>query len=161
MRKFIAFILLIFFACGTKPKTGTKGGEGSDFTLESITGEKISLTQQKGKVVLLDFWATWCPPCRAATPKLIEFYNKYKDQGFLVLGIGLDERNAVTQYAQEQKIPYPILFDDKTVSKNYGIQSIPTFFLIDRKGKSVNKIIGFSAEGFDALEKRIVELLKS
>jgi thiol-disulfide isomerase/thioredoxin len=125
-----------------------------------MQGNKVTLSALKGKVVILDFWATWCPPCRAAIPRLIELYNKYQNQGLLVLGIALDERNEVIKLSKEMGINYPVLFDDKQTSRNYEIQSIPTLFVIDKKGKQVYKEIGFSEEGFSQMEEKIIELLK-
>lgn len=162
MNRLIIIVVLVFFlvGCGSKPNPPAKLATGFDFTLESIQGDKITLSALKGKVVILDFWATWCPPCREAIPKLIELYNKYQNQGLLVLGIALDEKDKVIKVSQEMGINYPVLFDDKKTSRNYGIQSIPTLFVIDQKGKLVHKEIGFSKEGFNIIEEKVIELFK-
>ncbi|MEO0115591.1 MAG: TlpA disulfide reductase family protein [candidate division WOR-3 bacterium] len=158
----ISAVLVVFLiGCGggsTKPSSPQISNK-YDFTLESMQGDKVTLSALKGKVVILDFWATWCPPCRAAIPKLIELYNKYRNQGLLILGIALDERDKVVKLSKEMEINYPVLFDDKVTSKNYEIQSIPTLFVIDKKGKQVHKEIGFSEEGFQEIEEKIVQLL--
>ncbi|MEO0093634.1 MAG: TlpA disulfide reductase family protein [candidate division WOR-3 bacterium] len=157
----ISAVLVVFLiGCGgsTKPSSPQISNK-YDFTLESMQGDKVTLSALKGKVVILDFWATWCPPCRAAIPKLIELYNKYQNQGLLILGIALDERDKVVKLSKEMEINYPVLFDDKVTSKNYEIQSIPTIFVIDKKGKQVHKEIGFSEEGFQEIEEKIVQLL--
>jgi len=161
MRNLLILSVLIFFviSCGGSTKTSSTSSK-YDFTLESMQGNKVTLSALKGKVVILDFWATWCPPCRAAIPRLIELYNKYQNQGLLVLGIALDERNEVIKLSKEMGINYPVLFDDKQTSRNYEIQSIPTLFVIDKKGKQVYKEIGFSEEGFSQMEEKIIELLK-
>jgi thiol-disulfide isomerase/thioredoxin len=158
------FIILTILAClliscgsGTKPSQVTPN---YNFTLESNQGNKITLSDLKGKVVILDFWATWCPPCKAAIPKLIELYNKYQGQGLMVLGIGLDDKDKVIKLSQEMGINYPVLFDDQVTSKNYEIQSIPTLFVIDQKGKQVHKEVGFSEEGFKTIEEKVNELFK-
>lgn len=155
----LAIIVCLLLGCGssTKPAQITTN---YNFTLESNQGNKITLSDLKGKVVILDFWATWCPPCKAAIPKLIELYNKYQNQGVLVIGIALDDKDKVIKLVQEMGINYPVLFDDKVTSKNYEIQSIPTLFVIDQKGKQVHKEIGFSEEGFKTIEEKVNELLK-
>jgi cytochrome c biogenesis protein CcmG, thiol:disulfide interchange protein DsbE len=155
----LAIIVYLLIGCGssTKPSQITTN---YNFTLESNQGNKITLSDLRGKVVILDFWATWCPPCKAAIPKLIELYNKYQNQGVIVIGIALDDKDKVIKLVQEMGINYPVLFDDKETSKNYEIQSIPTLFVIDQKGKQVHKEIGFSEEGFKTIEEKVNELLK-
>ena len=154
-----AIIVCLLLGCGssTKPSQITTN---YNFTLESNQGNKITLSDLRGKVVILDFWATWCPPCKAAIPKLIELYNKYQNQGVIVIGIALDDRDKVLKLVQEMSINYPVLFDDKETSKNYEIQSIPTLFVVDQKVKQVHKEIGFSEEGFKTIEEKVNELLK-
>lgn len=154
-----AIIACLFIGCGTSTKS-SQVGSNQNFTLESNQGNKITLNDLKGKVLILDFWATWCPPCKAAIPKLIELYNKYQGQGVEVIGIALDDRDKVIKLIKEMGINYPVLFDDQVTSKNYEIQSIPTLFVIDQKGKQVHKEIGFSEEGFKAIEAKVNELLK-
>ena len=155
----LAIIVCLFISCGSSTKP-SQVATSQNFTLESNQGNKITLSDLKGKVVILDFWATWCPPCKAAIPKLIELYNKYEGQGLIVLGIALDEKENVIKLAKEMGINYPVLFDDKETSKNYEIQSIPTLFVIDQKGKQVHKEIGFSEEGFKTIEEKVNELFK-
>jgi thiol-disulfide isomerase/thioredoxin len=151
-------LICILINCGSKT---TQTTAKLDFTLEFLKGDKVTLSAQKGKVVVLDFWATWCPPCRAAIPKLIElYYDKYQKQGLLVLGIALDEKDNVIKLSQEMKINYPVLFDDKITSKNYEIQSIPTLFVVNKKGKQVHREVGFSEEGFKQIEEKVIELLQ-
>lgn len=161
MKYLIAFTILfcLLLQCGGSTKVMQSSGI-FDFTLESNQGDKITLSKLKGKIVILDFWATWCPPCREAIPKLIKLYDKYQSQDLIVLGIALDDKNDVIKLAQEMKINYPVLFDDKTVAKKYEVQSIPTLYLLDKKGKQVHKEIGFSEEGFQQIEEKIVGLLK-
>ncbi len=161
MKYLIAFTILfcLLLQCGGSTKVNQSSGI-FDFTLESNQGDKITLSKLKGKIVILDFWATWCPPCREAIPELIKLYDKYQSQNLIILGIALDDKNDVIKLAQEMKINYPVLFDDKTVAKQYEVQSIPTLYLLDKKGKQVHKEIGFSEEGFQQIEEKIIELLK-
>ena len=116
-----------------------------DFALENLDGDVVRLSDYKGKVVFLNFWATWCPPCRAEIPYFIELVDQYGEDGFIVLGVDLDPRDfsKVPGFVAQQGINYPVLYDTKRVSGMYGgIQSIPTTFVINRDGKVVEQIIG-------------------
>ena len=116
-----------------------------DFALEDLDGDVVRLSDHKGKVVFLNFWATWCPPCRAEIPYFIDLVEKYGDDGFEVVGIALDPRDfsKVQTFVDQQGINYTILYDTKNVQGMYGgIQSIPTTFVINRDGKVVEQIVG-------------------
>jgi cytochrome c biogenesis protein CcmG/thiol:disulfide interchange protein DsbE len=135
----------------TKP-TGDKAPPGPgdktapSFTLQDLKGNQISLSDFQGKVVVLDFWATWCPPCVKEIPHFIELYEQYKDKGFAMVGISLDRQgvSVVKSFAQKHRINYPILMTDGQVDKAYGgITGIPTTFVIDRAGNIRRKYIGY------------------
>lgn len=120
------------------------------FTLRDLNGEQVSLSDFKGKVVILDFWATWCPPCVIEIPHFIELYEKYKDQGFAMVGISLDHGGVgvVESFVRKYQINYPILMADGQVVKAYGnITSIPTTFVIDRQGNIRRMYIGYRDKG--------------
>lgn len=148
--------LILFIHCG-----GNRTKKTTDFTLEQLGNGKITLSAQKGKVVLVDFWATWCPPCRAAIPHLIKLHNTYSDQGLVILGISLDQdQSALKKFVQETNIPYPILIGNNEVAKAYDVQGIPTLVLYDKKGKQVLREVGFNEANISKLEAKIIELLK-
>jgi cytochrome c biogenesis protein CcmG/thiol:disulfide interchange protein DsbE len=108
------------------------------FTLKDSEGKSVSLKDYKGKVVLLNFWATWCGPCKIEIPWFIEFEQKYKDQGFAVLGVAMDEEgwDIVKPYITGKKVNYRILLSDDSTAQLYGgVDSLPTTFLIDKEGK--------------------------
>jgi cytochrome c biogenesis protein CcmG/thiol:disulfide interchange protein DsbE len=113
-------------------------GEGSRapaFTLVDVKGTTVSLGDLKGQVVLLNFWATWCPPCKAEIPDFIDFQKKYAARGLRIVGIALDEKEAVETYLSSSPLNYLVLLGDQSVAARYGnIESIPTTFLIDRDG---------------------------
>jgi cytochrome c biogenesis protein CcmG/thiol:disulfide interchange protein DsbE len=119
----------------------------ANFQLKDINGKTVSLSDYKGKVVLVNFWATWCPPCRMEIPHFIELQNQYKDKGFVILGLAGDDEGAkvVKPFAEKMKMNYPVLIQDEQVADNYGgIVGIPTSFLIDTKGQIVKKYIGYT-----------------
>lgn len=116
-----------------------------DFTLMNMQGEPVSLSQYRGKVVILNLWATWCPPCREEMPSMEGLYRKYKDQGLVILAVSADEngKKAVSQFLQRTPYSFPILLDSDSVVQNaYGVFRFPESFIIDRNGIVVKKIIG-------------------
>jgi thiol-disulfide isomerase/thioredoxin len=129
--------------------------------LQNVDGQTVRFADFKGKVVILDFWATWCPPCRAEIPGLIELQKQYGKQGLAVVGVSLDQDGAadVKAFAQKFGINYPVVLADQKVVQAYGeIEAIPTTFVVDRAGGIVAKHIGFTDKG--DFEKEIKPLLK-
>jgi|UniRef100_A0A7C3UXI4 thiol-disulfide isomerase/thioredoxin len=158
MRKRIfPFLLLFFLFCGVKEKSTLESS--LDFTLPTLTGENVTLSKLKGRIILLDFWATWCPPCRLAIPELSKIYEEYKNKNLIVLGIGLDEKTSLLKAQEELKIPYPILIGSDDVAKRYKIEAIPTLLLIDKKGQTQLRKVGFSEEGMKEIRAKIEELI--
>lgn len=108
-----------------------------NFELENFAGGKVRLSDYRGKVVLLNFWATWCPPCVMETPDLVELDRNYRDRGLAILGVSLDQnpRSVLYPFIRKYKINYPILLGDGRTAADYGgVTSIPTTFIIDRQG---------------------------
>jgi cytochrome c biogenesis protein CcmG/thiol:disulfide interchange protein DsbE len=108
-----------------------------DFTLADSKGASIRLSDYKGKVVLLDFWATWCHGCKTEIPWYMEFQQKYRDKGLAVIGVAMDEDGwkSVKPYIEETKINYTIVVGNEELAKKYGADSLPVTLLIDRDGK--------------------------
>jgi len=116
--------------------------QSADFTLLDLQGKSWHLRELKGKVVLVNFWATWCPPCRKEMPDLQALYDKYKDQGFLVLSISDEEAAKVSPFIAERKITYPVLLDPgRKVNDDFTVEGIPKSFVYDREGKLVAQSI--------------------
>ena len=121
-----------------KEKIGI-GKVAKDFTVTLLNGQKFTLSSQKGKVVLIDFWASWCGPCRREIPNLKKYYKEFKDKGFEIIGISLDtDGKALKSFIKEKNIQWKISFsgkgwDDET-AKLYNVNSISSFWLVDRKG---------------------------
>lgn len=109
----------------------------SDFALQDGSGRQVSLKDYRGKVVLLDFWATWCHGCKLEIPWFADFSRKYRDRGVVVVGVSLDDDGwkVVTPFIKTAQIPYGIVLGNDAVSKAYGIQNMPDTFLIDREGR--------------------------
>jgi peroxiredoxin len=116
-----------------------------DFTLKDANGSAVKLSDYRGKVVLLNFWATWCGPCKIEIPWFMEFEQQYKDQGLEVLGIAMDDDGwaAVKPYIAQHKMNYRVVVGDDAVANLYGgIDSLPTTFVINREGKVVDTHVG-------------------
>ena len=132
-----------------------------DFTLKDMNGAEVKLADLKGKVVLLNFWATWCGPCRLEIPWFVELQETYKDQGLRVVGISVDDPpEALTPFAKQFKINYPLIVgaDREDVQKAYGpIYGVPMTFLIGRNGRICMKHIG--PAGKEQFESEIKSLL--
>jgi cytochrome c biogenesis protein CcmG/thiol:disulfide interchange protein DsbE len=136
-----------------------KGNAAPAFALEDVTGKKVSLASFKGKAVLINFWATWCAPCKVETPWLVELRNQYGPQGFEVLGISADdldrndtkkfseEKDEIAQFATKMQIPYPVLIDGTTLSDAYGgLDELPMSFYVDRNGVVVAVQMGLTSK---------------
>ncbi|GAG07168.1 unnamed protein product, partial [marine sediment metagenome] len=139
----------------------TTGGKPAPaFTLQDLNGKNVSLSDFRGKVVVLDFWATWCPPCVKEIPHFIELYEQYKDKGFEIVGISLDRAgiSVVKSFVQKYQIKYPIMMTDGRVDKAFGgIPSIPTTFLIDSAGNISKKYVGYNSKAvFEADIKKLL-----
>ena len=116
--------------------------QNADFTLSDLQGKAWHLQELRGKVVLVNFWATWCPPCRKEMPDLDALYNKFKDQGFVVLAISDEETAKVSPYLAEHKVSYPVLLDPgRKVNDLFIVEGIPKSFVYDRSGKMVAQSI--------------------
>jgi peroxiredoxin len=137
-----------------------KGAKAPDFTLKDSTGATVKLSDYRGKVVLLNFWATWCGPCQIEIPWFIEFQQQLKDKDFAILGVSLDEDGwtSVKPYLEKKKINYRVMIGTEEVSTMYGgVDSLPTTFIIDRDGLIASKHEGLVSKSEYLNE--IVELL--
>jgi peroxiredoxin len=133
------------------------------FSLKDSNGQTVHLADYKGKVVLLDFWATWCGPCKLEIPWFIDFERQFKDQGFAVVGVSMDEDgwSAVKPYVQNMKMNYRVVLGDDNVSTAYGgLDSLPTTLLIDRQGKIASVHVGV-AMGKEDFKNAVVQLLNA
>ena len=151
--------LFALLAWGVVRSGGTPGGFGinskfgeisldqqpaREFVAEDLNGETVSLDDLKGKVVMLDFWSSWCPPCRREAPALAQVYREYEGKNVEFIGVAIwDDRRDVEQYIEEFDLPYPNLLDDKgRIAINYGVSGIPEKYFIDTAGNLDTKFVG-------------------
>jgi thiol-disulfide isomerase/thioredoxin len=140
----ISIIAVVFLVVGGNAQS-SKRQKAPNFSLSTQNGKMIELAKLKGKVVLVNFWATWCPPCRAEIPDFIDVYNTYKSKGFEIVGIALDEEgwDKVAPFMKEAKINYPIVLGSRDIIQAYGgIEGIPTTFMVDKDGYIVGQQVG-------------------
>ncbi len=138
----------------------TRSTVAPDFSLESLEGKTMRLSDFRGKAVLLNFWATWCGPCKIEMPWFVELQQKYGSQGLQVVGVAMDDasKEDIAKFAKEMGVNYPVLIGKEAVGDSYGgIPALPETFFIGRDGKVVDKILGLrgKAEIEDAIKKAL------
>lgn len=137
-------------------------GEAPPFSLVSMDGEEIALEDYRGKVVFINFWATWCAPCRVEIPDFISLQKEYGDRGLQIIGVALDEEGfeAVRPYAGEMGINYPIVLDDYTLGNRMGgVYAIPSTYMIDKNGIIRGRKIGYFPE--EEMREKLQRLLEA
>ena len=156
---FLLAIMVLAIGCGGGSKTSSKSGV-LNFTLKNLDGENVNLNQYAGKVVILDVWDTWCPPCRKGIPELVQLYGQYRNRGLEVVGIALARRgnDEVRRFIHENGVTYTNLIAEPIIYDIFGkIESIPTTFVIDTKGNILKRHIGYTAKNiFEAEIKGIL-----
>jgi peroxiredoxin len=164
----LALVALCVVGCTKSPRTAEAAVKpykdrkpAPAFSLKDANGAAVRLADYKGKVVLLDFWATWCGPCKIEIPWFIEFEQTLKDRGFAVLGVSMDEDGwaAVKPYIEQRKLNYRVLMGNDEVGQLYGgLDALPTTFLIDREGRIARVHVGLEV-GKDEFKNEINSLL--
>jgi thiol-disulfide isomerase/thioredoxin len=144
---------------GSTPRIA-KSTVAPDFSLESLDGKSVRLSDLRGKAVLLNFWATWCGPCKIEMPWFVELQNQYGAQGLQIIGVAMDDasKEDIAKFAKDMGVNYPILIGKESIGDQYGgIPALPETFFIGRDGKMVDKIIGLKgkSEIEDAVKKAL------
>jgi peroxiredoxin len=177
LKKFFAVIgiflaLAWLSACKQKPGGGapsggqqaTVGSIAPDFELRDLSGKPYRLSTMKGKVIVLEFWATWCPPCKSSVPEFKRLYEKFRNRDFVLMALNVDEGENVPEtlknFGKENGINYPVLHDINNVAGTYNVMSIPSTFVIDKEGNISYFHMGYTEDMFEALSKEVEELLK-
>ena len=142
-----------------KPQGVNEGIQAHDFTLKTLAGDRVSLSDYKGNVILINFWATWCPSCKAEIPDLEAAYRAHKGEGFVVLGVDLQEpRQAVERFVADMGMTYPVLLDENgSLMKEYRALGLPTSLIVDRDG--VIRVRHAGSLSADQLDKYLADLL--
>jgi len=164
---FLAVILFLFVSY-TNSKVWGGGSEDSkivpDITITDLNGNTFKFSDYRGKVIILNFWAIWCPPCQIETPHLISLYDRYQKKGLIVLGVAIasggDEK--IKSKVKEWKIPYPVINGDQfpLIQQNFReVRAVPTSYVIDPGGKFYKHYIGFSGTTMTEIERDIQTLL--
>jgi len=157
----IAFAL-IFSSNAAYAASEKISGKAANFTLKSRSGKNIKLSELRGNVVMINFWASWCGPCRQEMPLLEKIHKKYKRLGFTLLGVNVEENSAAAKnYLKDVKVTFPILFDNTSkTSKLYKVSAMPTTILIDRNGNKRYLHKGYKPGYENDYKKQIKKLLR-
>lgn len=153
----VSLMLVLGFNLARRPRRGatsaglqTKNGLAPDFTLQSLDGKSVRLSDFRGKAVVLNFWATWCAPCKIEMPWFVELQKQYGPDGLQFLGVAMDDASAkdIADFASSMGVNYPILIGKEAVGDVYGgVQFLPETFFIDRDGKVLDRIFGLRGRG--------------
>ena len=158
----ILFATMALLSSGVTSPAGQTRKAAPDWQLKDVNGNPLKFSDFRGKVVVLDFWATWCPPCRAEIPGLVAIHKKYADQGLSVIGVSVDQQGpaVVKPFMQRFSINYPVVMGNEKVLSDYGgISAIPTTFVIDREGNVVASHEGYTDQA--TFESEIRPLLEA
>jgi len=136
IKRLLVAVALTAFAATSLASSGLVGNKAPDFALKSSTGENLRLSEYRGEVVMINFWATWCGPCRQEMPLLDDLYNRYERVGFKLLGVNIDDNSQrAIDMMRELGVNFPVLFDaSKDVSKLYEVNAMPVTVILDREG---------------------------
>lgn len=137
-------------------------GKAPDFTLKSLRGENLKLSEHRGQVVMVNFWASWCAPCRQEMPVLNDLYLKYKDLGFVLLAVNVEEDSSKAKnWLRDLKVAFPVLLDSaNTVSKQYEVNAMPSTYIIDKDGNLRYVHRGYLPGYEDEYQKQVRELMR-
>ncbi len=161
----ILTLVLLLAGCSTgsepsAPSVARAGEPAPDFQLENLDGQSISLSDFRGKPVLINFWATWCPQCRSEMPYIQEIYEEWSDQGLVLLAINIGENSyTVEEFMQSHNLSFTVLLDtEKDIAQRYNITGIPTTLFIDKDGIIQDKVIG-AFQSKTQIENRLSKII--
>jgi len=155
---FFYLLLLSFFVCSTHVNALEIGQQAPDFTLKNLQGTNLNLTEQRGNIIVINFWASWCGPCRKEMPVLQKFHDKYSDLGVFVWGVNVEQENqAGRDFLAGLNLTFPIFFDETNkISATYQVEAMPTTVIVDRNG-----VVRYVFRGYKAgYEKKYAKAIK-
>lgn len=156
--KALVMLVPVFLLCACSRGYSEAPSAAPDISLRDMNGDTVKLSDFKGKVIILDFFATWCPPCKEEIPDFIELQKQYGEQGFVMVGVSLTPAADVKPFAERLRVNYTVLIGDDKSNAAYGpIRSIPTTFVIDKEFNIAKKYIGYRSK--ETFENDIKELL--
>ena len=161
IRPVCSVVLLVVLLFADHLPAGELKGPAPDFSLENRQGQPVTLSQFQGDVVMINFWASWCKPCREEMPLLDKLYRRYKPMGFTLLGVNVEQNpSAARKLLQEIPVSFPILFDkNKTVSELYNLVAMPSSVFIDRQGRLRGVHHGYKSGDEVAYDRKIKQLI--
>lgn len=161
MKIIIAMLVVVSMGISQPLLAAEEGKPAPDFTLKALDGSNVKLNELRGTVVLVNFWASWCGPCRTEMPLLDNLYREYRDYGFTVLGINLDEEHSqALKLLDKVPVTFPVLFDpDNRTSETFAVDAMPTTVLIDRNGVVRHHHRGYKEGFMDKYEQQVKELV--
>lgn len=164
MKPVLSLTLLLFFIIFISPVYSQEiNSKAPEFSANDLSGNTIKLTELRGKVILVDFWASWCVPCRKSMPHIIELYNNRSDSSFTVIAVNADEeRSKIDDFANSinAEFPFPVIFDkDSKLPPLYNVEGMPTTIIIDKEGMIRFKETGFTNDIKEKMDSKIKELL--
>ena len=161
--KKIFYLTAIIFSFVALTHAQDVNSKAPDFTAKDMNGNTVHLSDLRGKVVLIDFWASWCMPCKKSMPHLIELYNAFGDTSFTVIGINVDTQlDKVKEFEEELNadIPFPVIFDKNSmIPPLYKVEGMPTTIVVNRQGVIKYKEVGYTNELKEKLDKTINQLI--
>ena len=160
MKRYFLILLLVSSLAACSRGGDELSGGAPDFSLPAVDGTMFSMSDYAGQVVIIDFWATWCPPCLEMIPVLKKLHTNYSDKGLAVLGISLDREGLeiLGPFVHRKMIPYKIVMGDERIVRTFGgVATIPTLYIVDREGRLVRKMVGYHS--YSDLENEIKRYL--
>ena len=151
--------LVVVEGCSAPPPAASTGA-AMDFSAKNLDGKVVKLSDFRGKMVLVNFWAVWCGPCQEEIPELVDLYKNYRDKGFVILGVSdPSDLSEIKTFVAQHKMDYPIVIDPGAISDEYSVVGFPTSILIDRNGKIVKKFTGYSPDMIKRIEFQIQKMI--
>jgi peroxiredoxin len=157
----ICLLIALVLAATLAQAAPQKGQPAPDFKVVTTAGKQLSLASLKGQVVILDFFATWCPPCQESIPHLMDLSRRFGKQGLQVVGLSMDEdgEEVVRDFVADKRITYPVALIGDSVGTAYGVRSIPMMYVINKQGQVADRIMGYNATIGKNLELLLKKLL--